>query len=38
MSEATVDRELMRSIVERNLARQADTTVISARSAAAGGR
>jgi DNA-binding PadR family transcriptional regulator len=36
-SEAPVDRELMRSIVERNLARQADTTVISARSASAGG-
>ena len=35
MSEATVDRELLRSIVERNLARQADTTSFSSRSASA---
>ena len=35
MSEAPVDRKLMRSIVERNLARQADTTSFSSRSASA---
>ena len=36
MNEAPVDRELMRSIVERNLARQADTISFSSRAAPAG--
>lgn len=38
MSEAPVDRDLMRSIVEHNLARQADSTSFSSRSASAADR
>lgn len=37
MSEAPVDRDLNRSIVERNLARQASTNLFSSRSASAAG-